>query len=370
MVAFIAAMLLFDRVAQFVVTHIQRGATTWAIWAPLVAAAYLLAPVLTRVNTESDDPAQQARRPLARDLWLAAQTLILWAVTALVGMWALDWAGPWLSQLSPIVWDGVIIGLAVLALVGFIVLARRLIGPFFPVDAALCSGDYNKALELLRKPSGLLTGAVRRYHQGTVLFWQGRLQEAEEYLHQALYEGQDDALFNQGAALDRLGYALLEQGRYEEATEAFTTSIELDPNRGQPYSGQGEAYLHRSQEPERALKLVRWGLRHRRGSLLSLLLGRRELGEMWANEAWAHTLMGHYPQADEALYHAFKEADRRFKPGLAAVHYRAGLTLLLRDRFADASDHFSQARQIDPEGLYGNLAARALLEMDSRRGRL
>jgi hypothetical protein len=99
MVGFIAAMLFLDRAAQFVVTHIQRGATAWAIWAPLAAVAYLLAPVLTRANTETDDPAQQARRPLTRDLWLAAQTLILWAVTALVGMWVLDLVGPWICRL-------------------------------------------------------------------------------------------------------------------------------------------------------------------------------------------------------------------------------------------------------------------------------
>jgi tetratricopeptide (TPR) repeat protein len=202
-----------------------------------------------------------------------------------------------------------------------------------------------------------------------VLFWQGRLREAEEYLNQALYEGQDDALFSQGSALDRLGYALLEQGRYEEATQAFTTSIEIDPDRGHPYSGQAEAYLHRSEEPERALKLVRWGLQHRRGTLLKRLLGRREVGEIWANEAWAHTLMGHYPQADESLYQALKEADPWFKPGIAAIHYRAGLILLLRDRRQDAAEHFSQAQQTDPNGLYGRLAGRALSEMGSWTGR-
>ncbi len=356
-------VLLLDHSVRFVAERIWPGAPPWPFWVLLVGVFYLLAPLVNSLYRRIRS-SQPAPRPLWRELWLGAEALVLWAMAGLVVTMLFDWLAPLFDRLAPVLSDEAVFILAGLALVSFLLVLRRMLRPFLSYDRALRSANYAGAVESLQRPAALLSEAIMLQFLGTTLYWEGRLEDAEWFLRRSLAAGQHNPLFRQSVVLDRLGYVLMEQGRHEEAIQAFSAAIEAEPHRGRPYSGQGEAYLRQEIYTERALKLVRWGLQHRRRTVVSRLLGRRELGEMWANLAWAQTLLGRHAQAEEALECAFKEADRGFKPGLAALHFRAGVILFLQGQRAGAADHFTQARRIDPVGLYGDLSTRAQAEIE------
>ena len=44
-------------------------------------------------------------------------------------------------------------------------------------------------------------------------------------------------------AYNHLGYALMDQGRFDEAEKAFNTYIELSPNTANPYDSKGDFYM-------------------------------------------------------------------------------------------------------------------------------
>ena len=48
---------------------------------------------------------------------------------------------------------------------------------------------------------------------------------------------------------------------------------------------------------------------------------------------------------------------------MAGLYYRAGQVMVLQGNRMTAVEHLSRARQLDPQGNYGRLAAGALREM-------
>jgi len=83
---------------------------------------------------------------------------------------------------------------------------------------------------------------------------------------------------------------------------------------------------------------------------------------MWANRARALALLGRADEAQTSLDHAAQEGDPAFVPGVAGTLWRSGLALSQMDRETEAILRFKRAKQIDPQGLYGNLATAALRE--------
>lgn len=360
--AFVLAMLAFDRSIHLVVGWLWPGAPIWPIWVPMIGLFYLLAPGLSRANSRVRGNLPTGR-PVRHEFQFATSTILIWAGAGLLLMWVLDWLAPLLGRLSPLLRYGTIASLSGLTLAALALLAYWLASPFWRIDQALRRADYKQAEDYLQRPEGLITPAIQMQKLGTVLFWEGRLRESALCLRRSLAEGQDDVLFRPGVALDRLGDVLLAQENYEEAMQAYAAAIEIDPSLGHPYSGQAEVYLRQGVEPERALKLASWGLQIDRQSLLRRFARRRELSELWANEAQALAAMDYPADADACLAAAFREGDPNFKPGLAALHYRVGLAMAFRDLLVAAEAHFRSAQQTDPSGLYGQMAAYCLRQV-------
>jgi tetratricopeptide (TPR) repeat protein len=235
---------------------------------------------------------------------------------------------------------------------------------------ALSRANYSAALRRVR--------LLRRFQprsplflflHGTVLLFAGHHAEAEKLLRESLAEGQNNPSLAkaQGNALENLGYALLEQQRYGEAIQAFEGSIEIIPESAGPYSGLAEVYLRQGIKPERALELMEKALEHKLRSRQTRRTDLYRLGKMWGNHAWALAMLGQHTKAAESLDHAFSEANQNHKPGLAGLYYRAGQTMRLRGAQATATEYLERAREIDPQGTAGNLAARALTEGDSQQ---
>ena len=81
---------------------------------------------------------------------------------------------------------------------------------------------------------------------------------------------------------------------------------------------------------------------------------------MYANRAQVLALMGQKDEAASALRTAEQVGDPAFIPGLAGTLWRCGVALRLMEQENGAIEHFQQAAELDPRGLYGKLAESAM----------
>jgi tetratricopeptide (TPR) repeat protein len=221
--------------------------------------------------------------------------------------------------------------------------------------------DYDGALNVIRwanfyNPSGI--EALRM--SGHMLLLAGRYQEAENTLRRSL--ASSHARETYGSALEYLGDALMEQGRYEEAMRSYEAALHAFPWRRRPYRGMAEMLLRREVEPARALEYVEkivdfsgisW--RERKGN------GKPE-DDYWALKAWALAQVGRTSEVAEAIRNALRDTNKEALPDMATTHYRAGMAMRAQANESAANEHFKLAMQFDPDGRRGTLARAALQE--------
>ncbi len=137
------------------------------------------------------------------------------------------------------------------------------------------------------------------------------------------------------------------QGRYEVALRTYEAAAQVNAGWGGAYSGMAEVYLRRDVEPERALALIDRALERKTRSWVSRRFDRHILAQMHADRAWALGLLGQAGESRAELEKAFQVAGRRFKPGIASVHYRAGRVFLALHDDQQADEHFRRAQALD-----------------------
>ncbi len=145
----------------------------------------------------------------------------------------------------------------------------------------------------------------------------------------------------------------------------FEGAMEISPRHVGAYNGLAQVYLFQGIEPQRVLELTERALENHQASFLKRRFERFQCGAIWSSRAWALALLGQHSKAAQALEQAFAGAERNFVPEFAGVHFRAGKTELLRGERAKAVEHWEQARQLDPHGHYGGLAAQALRDLET-----
>jgi tetratricopeptide (TPR) repeat protein len=243
----------------------------------------------------------------------------------------------WLLILVPVAYHGVMGGLA---------------------NRALKRGDYDGALRMLRlqyfyNPSGV--EGLRM--TGHLLVLAGRYREAEETLRRSL--AHSDSGQSYGQALEWLGEALMEQGKYEEAMRSYEAALHAFSWRRRPYRGMAEMLLRRGQNPVQALEYVEKisdlsGLSwvHRQGNS-----GQED--DYWGLKAWALARLGRSSEVPPAIESALKASGNNV-PDLAATHYRSGMALLALGQAIEGRAELRKAADLDPRGRRGTLASEAL----------
>jgi tetratricopeptide (TPR) repeat protein len=127
--------------------------------------------------------------------------------------------------------------LAGIALV-FVVLLRIQALPFWLALKPLQLGHYNEALRRLNLVERLRFRSRALYFKGTVLMFAGRNSEAEEVFRKCLAASRAPA--QKSIVLVNLGYALLEQSRFEEAARVLDEAIKLRPDGAVAYNTRAE----------------------------------------------------------------------------------------------------------------------------------
>ena len=285
-------------------------------------------------------------------LWGPAQRILLVSIFLFVFSWSpLGWIDR-VIQNSAVAY---LLKLAVtIFVVGLVVSGRDIVAQFL-VRGAWRAGDYDRALNRIRRLSfGRPTFGMLRL-EGLTHSLAGRLAEAEQCYRQALAKSQGQPRSARREILGCLGDALTQQGRYEEARRCLEGAVEMGDSNGSSRVTIAEGLLAQEIEPQKALDLIDQAMRVSKSQIARRLEGRR-----WALKAWALALLGRRQEAEDAITRALQANDPKFRPLVASRHWTIGKALMAMERTGKAIEHFRAARDADPKGRYGSLALEQL----------
>lgn len=221
--------------------------------------------------------------------------------------------------------------------------------------------DYQGALALANKLHRFFPQIVMiRYMRGIVLLYAGKLDDAEQALRQCL--ATPHAAHLQAIHLTTLGEVLMAKGKIKEAADLFEQASRIFPAYSGSYGGLAAALLRQDRDPQRALELLDQALQLKETNPQTKNIDKHSLANLWATRAEALAMLGRTSEAEAAIETASKEGNPAFRGGTAATIFRCGRALLRMDRESAAIGLFKRATEIDPHGLYGGLAAKALRE--------
>jgi tetratricopeptide (TPR) repeat protein len=249
------------------------------------------------------------------------------------------------------------------ALLGGILVSNARKHRLYWIREKLKGTDYDGALAradaLLKWSPG---SPMLHFLRGTVLLFKGRLPEAEESLRTSIAKHLVRGGVGLIGALTNLGSVLLRQKRFREAAAALEVVHKIHPQFSAAHNDLAEVLLTQGQEPQRALLLVENALKLKLGNARLRNADRHSTAYMYANRALALAMLGRMEEASASVEMAKDSGDPSFIPGLAGTAWRCGLALVRMQKFQAAREQFQQAATIDPQGLYGKLAASALQE--------
>jgi tetratricopeptide (TPR) repeat protein len=222
-------------------------------------------------------------------------------------------------------------------------------------------GDYDGALKIIRwfyfyNPSGMEPLRM----SGHELLLAGRYREAEYTLRRSLASSQ--ASDSYGFALEYLGDALMEQGRYDEAMRTYQAALHAFSWFRRPYRGMAEMLLRQGKNAQQALEHVEKIIDFSGISWLERNKNGKPQDDYWALKAWALARLGRSSEVEQAIENALKATDKKCLPDLATTHYRAGMAMQAFGNGSKADEHFQRAINLDPNGRRGALAKEALHE--------
>jgi tetratricopeptide (TPR) repeat protein len=198
-----------------------------------------------------------------------------------------------------------------------------------------------------------LTNAVRLdpnlaldwYNKGIALQDQGKLDEAVEAYDEAIRLDPKLVLAwtNKGAALDA-------QGKYDEAVGAYDEAIRLDPNHANAWNNKGTA-LGKQGKYDEAIKAYDAAIkldpnyadaRNNKGEILKVI-GDPNLALDWYNKGTALQDQGKFDEAVEAYDEAI-----RLDPKLALAWTNKGAALDAQGKLDKAVEAYDEAIRLDP----------------------
>lgn len=223
---------------------------------------------------------------------------------------------------------------------------------------ALERGDYERALRRINLVAGLNRGFTLQM-SAIVMNYAGRFDEAERLILEQLHTGNPaNSLSLYADSLTVYGIIRLRQGDYAQAEQILQTAMEIYPETLDALVYLAEVYLLQGVQPDLALELTERAYHQKLRKTAHL--DRHMWGDILGNKAWALAMTGHQQDCDVTLDEAFERTNRKFKPALAGLHWRAGQAMILQGDYQKAAQQFLKAVELDPRGAYGSLSANEL----------
>lgn len=194
------------------------------------------------------------------------------------------------------------------------------------------------------------------------LLQRGQLIDSERMFRDLLSRRSRSLAIHGGVLLNNLGYCLTLNDCFEEALPILEAAIRIEPGFGNGYVSLGEWYLSQNLDAERALELCEVAVE------ITPVLSKDSRAIQQATYARTLALTGHAARAEALLQQALGHVDRLRSPTAAEVHRQIGYVGLAFGDQQAAQSHFARAVELDPHGLHGKLARRALESLSSQPG--
>ena len=358
LVAFPFVAFAISAVARLV-QHRRPGQPMWlcytVVLAPITLAGLGIWLVKSRRHAGPSIAPPSTPSHYGQVMWAPAKWILYIAIFGYVSSRTqLNWIERSTSNSTIAYFIRLAIAIVVITLVAS---ARDLVADFL-VKKAWRRGDYDRALRNLRTLGfGRPTTGMWRL-EGLTHALAGHSATAEECFRRALAKGHSARRSTQASCLGCLGETLIEQGRYEEARRCLEGAVEMDDSNGCARVGIAELLLAQGSEPQEALDLIDEAMRVTKGQI-----GRRLEGGRRAIRAWALALLGRRHEAEQAIEQALSAPGGKLRATQAMRHWAAGMALIAMERTGKAIDQFRAARDADPNGKYGGMAAQQLKQL-------
>lgn len=185
---------------------------------------------------------------------------------------------------------------------------------------------------------------------GNIYLDQGRYNEATAAYSQALKVKADYV-----PAYQPLAYSLARLNRFPEATETLNQALQYDPNNAEIYNNLAFAYVHAGQYEE-AIKAGRQAItllgQTGQAYKQELQIRNEVLSNAYKNLGNAYNGLKQYNEAADALKHATE-----IEPNNAAAYFNLGLALHSGGRYSEAIEAYKAVIKLRPElaGAHFNL---------------
>lgn len=190
------------------------------------------------------------------------------------------------------------------------------------------------------------------------LMQQANTDTAAVPLHDLLSSGKLRSAASIGMVLNNMGYALTLDRQYPEALPILEAAIHIYPEASELYNSLALWYLDQNIEFERAIELSNIAIKFR----TLVLQSRGKLTLLEAVNTRALILAGHTIQSEITLEKTLSKVnDLPPKVGAETNRQLGYIYLTLGDR-DQARSYFERSASLDPQGIYGQLAQRALAE--------
>ena len=234
------------------------------------------------------------------------------------------------------------------------------------VFAAYRDGDYDRALLMCE---GLPPNSQDYFYlKGIVLNKLGQLEESERLLRagiEAVCEDEKQLIL----IYDTLGWALMDQRRFEDAVAVFEDSIRFGEERSAGHRAIAWALLMSGADPAKALSKAQVAARIAfSDSVANPDPEKMDLCDAVSTLAWAVGVnskdeweIGKLERETSAL------CDPRNRPALALMHFNMGRAFLELGKVQKYTSHFEKSAASDPEGNWGRLAKAELAEIEQAK---
>jgi tetratricopeptide (TPR) repeat protein len=196
---------------------------------------------------------------------------------------------------------------------------------------------------------GSLTAA-----QATALMFSGKVDDSIPYYLQHLnVMRRTRNPYQISGSLNNLGYALVMAERYDEALPFLEAAIRIKPDLSHAYDSLAGYYLEQGILPKRALEVAQAALEYTPNAKST------SRGIQIATSARASAMAGNANYAKILLSEALTMVGKTHTD--AEIYRQAGYTLQAMGDVPTARKYFQQAIKLNPQGLFGQKARRALL---------